>query len=85
MYRIDPATEKVKDTINIVDLGTGFWKRHSSAWRQHVGHEPELKGDRKDRSDDQHRSCQLTHVPYAPQNLVVGFGSVWVTLTANPN
>ena len=25
------------------------------------------------------------HVPYAPQNLVVGFGSVWVTLTANPN
>jgi class 3 adenylate cyclase/streptogramin lyase len=83
VYRIDPATEKVIGTITIGDLGTGYQSDivmlGDSMWVTDPGGRAI---DRIDPNTDQVRD--RIPLPYAPQDLVAAYGSLWATVTRFP-
>ena len=83
VYRIDPATDKIVDTIRIGPLGHPYWcdirTLGDSVWVANPSTHQVL---RIDPATDTVRA-RITF-PYAPQDLVVGYGSVWVTLVRYP-
>jgi class 3 adenylate cyclase len=83
VYRIDPATQKVINTIQIGDVGPGYQTDivmlDDSMWvTDPGGHEI----DRIDPLTNQVRD-RIT-LPYAPQDLVAAYGSLWATVTRFP-
>jgi streptogramin lyase len=83
VYRIDPATDQVIDEIRIADISQGYQSDiavfEESVWVT----SPETKTlVRIDPSTD--RIVGRIPLPFAPQDLIVGYGSIWVTVVTSP-
>ncbi|MGH2596917.1 MAG: adenylate/guanylate cyclase domain-containing protein [Actinomycetota bacterium] len=84
VYRIDPATDEIVDTIQLFKIGTGYQSDvvafDGSIW---VAGPNTNSIVRIDPSTD--KVVARIRLPFAPLDLVVGYGSVWATVTAYPS
>jgi streptogramin lyase len=83
VYRIDPATDHVDPPIRVDDLSQGYQtdivRLGDSMWVTVPAHN---EIDRIDPITDQVRD--RIQLPYAPQDLVPAYGSLWATVTRYP-